>query len=229
MNPEQEKNIIKNIQFASQHRIKRDGWLTKKRVLDTIQKRIELIGSSVKSLSFPMPITSFKTGSDNLGLIFDNFKKDSILDSELIEDDSNRVLKEHYIKISIPDLEKFQVYHTKITEIYEFIEQDGQKRFPKAYMSSVLAEKLYQSSMEKSNNNETIPSLSAADEKKLCILEKLKEEWDLIPDEAKISYRKHFQWTKECNISDYYEFEAILKNLQREGLIKSFRFVNPAM
>ena len=71
--------------------------------------------------------------------------------------------------------------------------------------------------------------LSTAETKKLCILEKLKEEWDLTPVQAKISSKKHSQWKRECNITDYYEFEAVLNALEKEGLINSFEFVSEYM
>ena len=76
--------------------------------------------------------------------------------------------------------------------------------------------------------NETT-TLSVVNKKKLCILEKLKEEWDLTPVQAKISSKKHSQWIRECNIIDYYEFEAVLNALEKEGLINSFEFVSEYM
>lgn len=78
----------------------------------------------------------------------------------------------------------------------------------------------------KSSDNGAITSLSAADRKKLCILEKLKEEWDLTPDRAKISQIKHSLWLRDCGITDYYEFEAILNLLKKEKLINLFHFVD---
>lgn len=68
--------------------------------------------------------------------------------------------------------------------------------------------------------------MTLADRKKLYILEKLKEEWDLTPDKAKISHIKHSQWIRECNITDYYEFKAVLNALKKEGLINSFEFLS---
>lgn len=77
----------------------------------------------------------------------------------------------------------------------------------------------------KSNDNGAILSLSAADRKKLCILEKLKEVWDLIPDKAKIPQMKYSLWLWNCGAT-HFEFEAILNIFKKEGLINSFIFMD---
>lgn len=73
-------------------------------------------------------------------------------------------------------------------------------------------------------------NLSAADQKKLFILEKLKEEWALTPSagETKISTQKYHSWMKECGITDWYELENVLKLLQQAGLISKFRIIGAA-
>ncbi len=72
--------------------------------------------------------------------------------------------------------------------------------------------------------------LSAADQKKLFILEKLKEEWALTPSagETKISTKKYHSWMRECGITDWYELENVLKLLKQEGLIAQFRIIGAA-
>lgn len=73
-------------------------------------------------------------------------------------------------------------------------------------------------------------NLSAADQKKLFILEKLKEEWALTPNtgETKISTQKYHSWMRECGITDWYELENILKLLEQAGLISKFRIIGAA-
>ncbi len=73
-------------------------------------------------------------------------------------------------------------------------------------------------------------NLSAADQKKLFILEKLKEEWALTPStgETKISTQKYHSWMRECGITDWYELENILNLLQQAGLISKFRIIGAA-
>lgn len=73
-------------------------------------------------------------------------------------------------------------------------------------------------------------SLSTADQKKLLILERLKEEWDLTPNagETKVSYQKFHTWMKECGITDWYELENVLKLLKQEGLITKFQNIGAA-
>lgn len=75
-----------------------------------------------------------------------------------------------------------------------------------------------------------VTNLSTADQKKLLILEKLKEEWDLTPNagETKVSYQKFHTWMKECGITDWYELENILKLLKQEGLITKFQIIGAA-
>lgn len=73
-------------------------------------------------------------------------------------------------------------------------------------------------------------NLSAAEQKKLFILEKLKEEWALTPStgETKISTQKYHSWMRECGITDWYELENILKLLEQAGLISKFRIIGAA-
>ncbi|HWW41887.1 hypothetical protein [Pedobacter sp.] len=121
----------------------------------------------------------------------------------------------------------------------------------KEVVLSVISEHLIQE-LEKpfgeainSDKNEE-HNLSVADKKKLSILEKLKEEWDLTPKsddegvifqtgmrahlrfagETKISHQKYLSWTSEAGISDWYEFENILNILKEEGLILKFESVD---
>lgn len=79
------------------------------------------------------------------------------------------------------------------------------------------------------------------EQKILCILEKLKEEWDLTPkknDEPMVQsgfiayYRKtgtkripmqrFSAWERECGVKDWYELEDILAILKQDGLISNF-------
>lgn len=79
--------------------------------------------------------------------------------------------------------------------------------------------------------NETkVNNLSTADQKKLFILEKLRVEWDLTPNAGttKISNQKYHTWMRECGITDWYELENILRILQQEGLISTFRNIGAA-
>ncbi len=80
------------------------------------------------------------------------------------------------------------------------------------------------------------------------ILEKLKEEWDLIPKEPKhyyqwiehydyivpnkkvikanISHKKFSDWIANAGLSDFYELQNILATLQQEGLISNINFTD---
>lgn len=79
-----------------------------------------------------------------------------------------------------------------------------------------------------------------AEKKKLCVLEKLKEEHDLTPKtavrthvyfgyshvrpagEAWLYEQKLLTWIQECNLSDRLELENILAIFQQEGLVSKF-------
>lgn len=85
--------------------------------------------------------------------------------------------------------------------------------------------------------------MTNAETKLLLFLEKIREEWDLIPKKSKARYmtsndysfpEKRFgttispkrlsQWKRECGIEDYYQLENILRILQEEGLIYKYQF-----
>ena len=85
-------------------------------------------------------------------------------------------------------------------------------------------------------------TLTTANRKKLCVLEKLKEEWDLTPEtpvrthvyfgyshirpagEARLYGQKLSTWIQECSLNDRLELENVLAIFQQEGLISKFIF-----
>ncbi|MEK7663877.1 MAG: hypothetical protein AAB340_00280 [Patescibacteria group bacterium] len=73
----------------------------------------------------------------------------------------------------------------------------------------------------------------------LCILEKLKAEWDLVPKEdfregrghlgylrtagqSNISDDQYFEWMATCNLPAFNQLENILRTLQQENIILDF-------
>ena len=138
----QEKNAIKNIQEASLHRIKRDAWLMKKRVLDTIQKDIEVAPDKSKTLTIPLSsfvwIHHLGENCRNLFITLDNFKKKGLLSYKFTKSKSKNVVSENqYFKITIPNLKGFQNYHIAITKLQNYIQKDGESRFPNVYGSPI--------------------------------------------------------------------------------------------
>jgi len=78
-----------------------------------------------------------------------------------------------------------------------------------------------------------VKELSSADKKKLFILEKLKEEWDLAPHNTdpvkiKIAGNRVHRWMNEVGI-DYYQLTTILMSFEVEDLIIKHESINPAM
>jgi hypothetical protein len=81
----------------------------------------------------------------------------------------------------------------------------------------------------------TVPrkELSLAEKRKLSVLEKIKEEWDLAPKNTgqikiKISGRRAYGLMAEIGI-DYFQLESILLGFKAENLIVDYKSINPAM
>lgn len=77
------------------------------------------------------------------------------------------------------------------------------------------------------HNNELSPT-----DKKLFVLERLKEEKDLrSPPEGQfldISSKTCSRWMERSDIDSHIQFENILAGLKEEGLLESAEFINPA-
>lgn len=129
-----------------------------------------------------------------------------------------------------PDAYKVEPIFPRFEEVYELYESI----FSHEYNTDEIKFLTNQVQVfSQSTNQQTEPkvtNLSAADQKKLFILEKLKAEWDLTPDAGatKISNQKYHSWMRECGITDWYELENILNILKQEGLIVSFRNIGAA-
>ena len=187
--------------------------------------------------------------NQNVWWILQEIKKDELLtlQGEMIDFSIRTLPKTHNVKqkdidYSVPheDTQRKLLYKLKEWKIIDDLEPIDDilrgsdifnPRIYKLFIAHPKFDEIYLCYKElntktKSNDNGAMLSLSAADRKKLCILEKLKEEWDLTPTETKISPIKHSQWQNECNITDYYEFKAILDFLKKEKLINSFNFMD---
>ncbi|MCR4334457.1 MAG: hypothetical protein NUV47_01880 [Patescibacteria group bacterium] len=72
-----------------------------------------------------------------------------------------------------------------------------------------------------------LEGLSKVDSKKLYILKKLKDEWDIYPNKNRytISQSKYWSWIREFGIDDFPQFENFLLSLKKEGLIDRFDFL----
>ncbi len=75
--------------------------------------------------------------------------------------------------------------------------------------------------------------ISSADNKKLIVLEFLKEEWDLSPKNSgdvliKISGERAAMLMRMTGL-DYYQLDRVLESFKEDGLIMRHEFINPAM
>lgn len=85
--------------------------------------------------------------------------------------------------------------------------------------------------------------MTPSEKKLLSLLEKIREEWDIIPKKSKahsmqsndyswpekrfgtkISAKRLAQWKRECDIEDHYQLDNMLRILQEEGLIYKYQF-----
>lgn len=65
------------------------------------------------------------------------------------------------------------------------------------------------------------------DEKRLFLLERLKEEWDVYPNKSRytISQRKYHEWMREAGIDDFYQLQNYFAGLRDMGLVVKFDFL----
>ncbi len=137
---------------------------------------------------------------------------------------------------SKPNAYKVEPKLPRFDEVYELYDTTFNHAYAEDELKSLTdaVQKLSQSAKQSTEPKET--NLSAADKKKLFILEKLKEEWDLTPKnnsekvtiqtgETKISSQKFNSWMRESGITDWYELENILNILKQEGLISKFKII----
>ncbi len=87
--------------------------------------------------------------------------------------------------------------------------------------------------IKKTETNHMTKELSVAEKKKLFILEKLNEEWELLPKQLepkliKLHWSRYEKWLKDSGIPDNGQLMNILLGLQEKGLITDCKWVNPA-
>ena len=233
---EKEKTKIRAIKFVADFRIARERWFNVKGIIDGIYKELPpvSIGSYIV-----MPITLDKaaltvaqqkmlsavlnSAYHNGALAFVTPKSSVVISSEPVR----RFLGGENILVGNPDA--FDTYRMKVDDLCDFIQKEEVKfsDIPNSQRQSKPAKEL-----------------SMANKKKLFILEKLKEEWDLTSNkpvstranfgysytrpagEARISQQKFSRWMGEGGVSDWYEIESILGGFQGEGLISGFKRQN---
>lgn len=230
---EKQKSKISAIKFETDFQTAQVKWLTVKNILDAIHRKLppledtEGIIQETVNLSDEFLTTEqrkilpfvLKHAYNNGAVSFPVSKSNAVISSEparkFIEGES----------ILIEDLSRFESYKADIDELCDFIEKEGKRKF----IDETKQE--YQSGVQAQLNAKDL--LSAADKKKLCVLEKLKEEWDLVPKKnnetikTDVSWQKLIQWEEECGV-DYNQLKNILQGFLDENLIVSFNLYNPA-
>lgn len=133
--PEARKEEIKKIQVPNDHRLYRDQWRCVKRVLDEMFVLLSPLEDK-QHILFSHKVLSPKE-MVLLPSVIQSLVGKGIVSLEPPEGEYY-ALGEPY-RLLIPNTEQFREYRAKIAEFCEFIENDGMKRFPEAYASSVLA------------------------------------------------------------------------------------------
>lgn len=150
---------------------------------------------------------------------------------------------------SKPTAYKVEAKSPRFEEVYELYESIFNHEYNADEIKSLTNQVQLLSQSSEQPSEKKVTNLSAADQKKLLLLEKLKEEWDLTPKQnsdpvmvrtgigthlvkaglATVSNQKFHSWMNQCGISDWYEFESILNILKQEGLISKFENLNEAV
>jgi|GEM_PF-5966033 len=228
---EEEKAKITTIKFKPDFETAKTKWLDVKNILDAIHKKLPPLEDSDGIVKQVVSIendpftpeqkkilpTVLKHAYNNGVASLPVSKSSAVISSEparkFIEGAS----------ILIQDLSKFENYKAKIDDLCSFIEKEGGEKF-----ANVVKQK------DHSEVHPPSPTLTTADKKRLCVLEKIKEEWDLMPKRnneiivMRASWQKLIQWEGDC-VVDYDQLKNILQGFQDEDLIESFELYNPAV
>lgn len=128
-----------SIKVATQHRLFRDKWLSTKRVLDVIFKHISQLEQGRILLSIPIAeFANNHISDDNLLLsVFKFLMRQRAIEpveneKGVIESYRYQLIKSNRVMFFI-NTSTFEEHHSKVTKLYNFIEQDGKTRFPEAY------------------------------------------------------------------------------------------------
>jgi len=137
-----------------------------------------------------------------------------------------KAIRDYEIGIGLP-------YTPELQEIDEQIERLERRVKIGTDFSPLLiteTDKIVKKEVQPQLNNH----LTSADKKKLCLLEKLKEQWDLAPADyeengvrivldAHIPDERYDKWIRECELDDEQRLTDILTTFQQEDIIVSFR------
>lgn len=133
------KHQIEITAVATDHRLIRDRWLNIKRILDAIYKELSPLKNSQQTISInknSLPIEQKKLFES----VLEKMLEDGIVDYYNSNDKIQVVTTSDQIRkflrgedIIIKDRNVLENYRKEISELYDFIEKDGRKRFPEVY------------------------------------------------------------------------------------------------
>lgn len=132
---EKRKQEAKKIQVANDHRHYRDRWRNIKTILDEISSKLSPLESQQEIL-LDQKILSPKEKM-SLHSLLESLGKMKLATIQPLEGGYYNF--DIPYRISVPDTEQFEEYRKAIVEFCEFIENDGIRRFPEVYASSILA------------------------------------------------------------------------------------------
>jgi hypothetical protein len=152
-----EKKRIEKITVGADHRLARDKWLNIKRIVDAIYKFLSPLSDDKQTIS----LDSNNLSSEQrrmLPYVMEDLLKNKI--ASYYEGNETSVMSsDHYRRflngkhIIIENRNQFEDYRKKISELYDFIEKDGKKRFPEEYPLDAMQQNISDDLLDKIKNN----------------------------------------------------------------------------
>jgi len=146
----QEKERIKTIKIANDHRLVRDRWLNIKRILDSIYKLLNPLEGDNEQFITLDPKTLPPEQQNLFEFVLKDLYSEGIAHYAKEED----WLEERILATSEPFRRflsggnviirgrlSFEKYRQGVSELYDFIQKDGEKRFPEKYLKKQTIEK----------------------------------------------------------------------------------------
>lgn len=132
---EKRKHEVRKIRVANDHRHYRDRWRNIKTILDEISSKLSPLESQQEIL-LDQKVFSPKEKM-LLPSILESLGKMRLTTIQPLEEGYYSFDVPYHI--SVPDTEQLEEYRKAIVEFCEFVENDGIRRFPEVYASSILA------------------------------------------------------------------------------------------
>jgi hypothetical protein len=144
---EEAENDSRNIKNGDAHRSLRDKWLNTKRIFDAIYDKFNVLDRQTKA-TIDLDIQNFlDKGIPNKEWAYDTLENliklkviratKPTLDDHIVYSTRGGLFLNGKIAIIVDDVKEFKNLHLRFTELNDFIQKDGEKRFPKLYPKKI--------------------------------------------------------------------------------------------